>query len=301
MANNYPEYTEKVPDGGGLFDEIMSTLKKHIDVEYDKQRIRGADYTKVWLGSMEAALANTTQYLLGNALMDVQRRKIEAEILAIEAEREKTELERDKLQFEINELLPLQKQQLQLQVDKLAAEIPLIQAQIDKIYAETDLIHTQDATAKWNLTHLSPLEKIKLDAEGKLINQRYKSEIAQISTVVDGKTGPVFVLHGFPSGKMESVTDAGATEPQAASLAETVVFGARIGTDGWTAEFKIPFAEIDLVPAKLETFRFNLGLRTGSPEPGEWYAWVRTGRANYAVARAGELRLTPVCRASAPS
>ena len=187
MANNYPEYTEKVPDGGGLFDEIMTTLKKHIDVEYDKQRIRGADYTKVWLGSMEAALANTTQYLLGNALLDVQRRKIEAEILAIEAEREKTELERDKLQFEINELLPLQKQQLQLQVDKLAAEIPLIQAQIDKIYAETDLIHTQDATAKWNLTHLSPLEKIKLDAEGKLINQRYKSEIAQISTIVDGK------------------------------------------------------------------------------------------------------------------
>ena len=46
-----------------------------------------------------------------------------------------------------------------------------------------------------------------------------------------GKAGPPFVLRGAPSAKMESVTDAGATEAQAAVLQKAVTFKARIAKD----------------------------------------------------------------------
>jgi len=113
--------------------------------------------------------------------------------------------------------------------------------------------------------------------------------------VVGNEAGPVFVLHGFPSGKMESVTDAGASDAQAAKLKQATAFKARIHSAGWDAEFKIPFAGARADPEKVTTMRFNLGARSG----GQWFAWARTGRANYAVDRAGELIFRPVCRVSA--
>ena len=56
-----------------VFDTLMGTVKKHLQEEYDAQRLKGADYSKVYLGSMEAVLGNSVQYLIGMALMDEQK------------------------------------------------------------------------------------------------------------------------------------------------------------------------------------------------------------------------------------
>jgi len=110
----------------------------------------------------------------------------------------------------------------------------------------------------------------------------------------------MYVLHGFPSGQLQSVTDAGADEGQAKQLGAATRFAAAIGETGWTAEFAIPLAAAGIELDTLEKIRFNLGARIGNKDGrGEWFAWTKTGKANYAVDRAGELVVKPLLRASA--
>lgn len=110
----YPQYTNLALNEG-LFDQLMTTVKYHLDKEYDQQRIRGSEYAKVYLGSLESVMGNTTQYLLGIMLIDEQRAQLR--------------LENEKLQFEIDELLPLLK-------TKTQSEIDLIESQISKTAQE---------------------------------------------------------------------------------------------------------------------------------------------------------------------
>jgi len=140
-AATYPQFTN-LALGEGLFDQLMTTIDARLETQFKLQRIKGADYAKVYLGSMEAVLANSTQYLLGIMLIDEQRAKlvIEAGIL---------ELQEEKLQFEIDEILPLTKLLTQAQIDKIAAEISLMGKQETKIDKEilflTAKINTEDA------------------------------------------------------------------------------------------------------------------------------------------------------------
>jgi hypothetical protein len=227
---SHPEYTGKKVDAGGFFDDLMEALKSHLEQEYAKQRIRGADYTKVYLGSVEAALANATQYLTAMELMDVQRLKIEAEILAINAEREKTELEKERLRYEIDELLPLEKikteQQgllikaqveeirykidelyplekvkLELQNKQIDSQVKLTDAQIDKMKEDIELVREQVLASKFNREKVLPVELLKVTAEKDLINQRFITEVAQTEnklpdgSAVAGSIGKQIELH----------------------------------------------------------------------------------------------------------
>ena len=118
-----------------------------------------------------------------------------------------------------------------------------------------------------------------------------------IQPVLGGKLGPIFVLHGFPSGKFESVTDAGATETQARVLGEAVDYAAQTAGMGWTCEFKIPLTSLLQSKSPPTKFLFNVGCRVGR-DAGEWFAWAKTRGANYNVGGAGELVLTPACPAA---
>ena len=160
----FPEYTET--DGNtGLLDQILLTLKVHLQEEFDQQRIKGADYAKVYLGLLEAAMGNTTQYLLGNALLEEQRAKLlaevaiaEAQVINITKQNEKIDaeivlmgLEVDKLNFQINYLFPAELLKIQNEADKIANEAALIviqgtlvTAEIAKINAEISLLAVQE-------------------------------------------------------------------------------------------------------------------------------------------------------------
>jgi len=122
-----------------------------------------------------------------------------------------------------------------------------------------------------------------------------------LQPIAGNKLGPVFVLHGFPSGALESVVDGGASAAQAAALGKAAAFAAQVGEGGWTAEFRIPLAAMGADAKGLERLRFNVGARCGVGEAGEWFAWVRTRGANYALGSAGDLVLRPACRATATS
>lgn len=123
--------------------------------------------------------------------------------------------------------------------------------------------------------------------------------------VSGGFYGSKLVLHGFPNGACESVTEAGATPEQAKALKDAVTYAANIGEKGWTCELRIPLAAAGIDLKTLEKLRLNLGaFQVGRGLDG-WHAWVRTrgtkGGANHDLARAGDLLFHPVCPAETPN
>ncbi|MCK5802840.1 MAG: right-handed parallel beta-helix repeat-containing protein [Lentisphaeria bacterium] len=96
------------------------------------------------------------------------------------------------------------------------------------------------------------------------------------------RTGAVFVLHGYPSGRLESVTDGGADAESSARFGVAVTYAARILADGvWSCELRVPLAALGVDVSDLQHVRFNLGLRSNGAEGGPWFAAVKTGGANY--------------------
>jgi hypothetical protein len=133
----FPQYTN-LDLGEGIFDQLMASVKHHLDIEYDASRIRGDNYAKVYLGSMESVMANSTQYLLGVMLIEEKREQLKLE-------NELLELKKEELRFKIDYLYPLELQKLEqellliiAQVEKIGKEIEFITAKILTEVANTD-------------------------------------------------------------------------------------------------------------------------------------------------------------------
>jgi hypothetical protein len=58
--------------GSGVFDKMMQTATLHITKEYENGRISGTDYATVYLGSIQAVMAQSVQFLLGEQVAGKQ-------------------------------------------------------------------------------------------------------------------------------------------------------------------------------------------------------------------------------------
>ena len=59
-------------NGTGTFDILMASMNLHIKSQYDANRITGTDYATVYLGSMQAALAQSVQFALQQEVSNEQ-------------------------------------------------------------------------------------------------------------------------------------------------------------------------------------------------------------------------------------
>lgn len=66
------DLTDGKIDGDGVFDKLMSSVGNHINVEREANRISNTDYSTVYLGAMQAALAQSVQFVLGRQVADKQ-------------------------------------------------------------------------------------------------------------------------------------------------------------------------------------------------------------------------------------
>mgnify|MGYP001774086902 CR=1 FL=1 len=51
-------------DGSGVFDQLMKSVKQHLQEEFQSQRITGHEYSTVYLGALSAVLQTSTQFLM---------------------------------------------------------------------------------------------------------------------------------------------------------------------------------------------------------------------------------------------
>lgn len=99
------------------------------------------------------------------------------------------------------------------------------------------------------------------------------------------KEAPAFVLHGFPSGKFESVEDGGTTPAGVEKLGKAVRFAAKVEGNAWVGEWAIPLAAADLTYAPGLKLAFNMGV--SRTESREWVIWQGALGPTWQVENAG--------------
>ena len=181
------DLTSGAINGSGIFDVLMQAAALRLDKEYNLDRIKGSDYSKVYLGTMESAMTQSIGFLLGkdkayieSLLIDAQRAQTEATILKIEAETKLIDQKRSNSIIE-GEILGIQKDIALLTVTKTNQEILNLKAQE---YAE--LAKTLDVVYGKPVLGLVKAQKDKVLADKIFTEQKTKTEKAQISDNVDG-------------------------------------------------------------------------------------------------------------------
>jgi len=202
------ELTQGTVEGTGYFDELMKAVTAHLELQHKLGRIKGADYSTVYLGAMQYAMQQAVAFALGRQQADKQ-----AELLAA--------------------------QELKTDAEKL-----LVDAQELKTDAETLLVGSQKALVdqqkltEVERTALTTAQELKTDAETALLVQKELTEDEQ--TILVQKQQDLYVKQtdGFDrDAEQKSLklwTDvwsiARSTDPDAASVAMPTTIPTNLGT-----------------------------------------------------------------------
>lgn len=193
--------TECKIDGAGAFDKVMTSLKLHLQSEYEAQRITGAEYAKVYVAMMQYALQYAVQYLLGkdNAYYTALATQAQALTANLDAYTAKVRLAIAQSQAHIskaqyaNEVLKLgaidkQTDQVVAQTDHVSAQTTLVEAQVEteakkpaQLEAQTALVTEQTATQEKQTLHVEEQTK-QTTAQTSLITSQKDLVEAQTTT-----------------------------------------------------------------------------------------------------------------------
>lgn len=140
-------------DGEGIFDVLMRATKVHLEGEFKLGRIKGPEYSTVYLGALESVMRTSTEFL-----MQRQRVALEAELME-------------------KQILLAQKE-----LDKATAQIALLQQQALNAVTEGEVLVAQKCKlqAEYDLT-LS--QTLKSASENALLNQKTITERAQTTSM----------------------------------------------------------------------------------------------------------------------
>ncbi len=193
-------------EGRGLFDELMRATKDHLANEYNAKRITGEEYTKAYIASMQAAMSQSSQYLLQYILTNQQVRLLDQQILDAEKNVELTQAQIGKLLADtrlVEEQITLaQKAQLQADQDLINSvkqgdlldeqligvtkENIIKDNQAAQMIEQTKLIVQQTVNAGIEATVLTN-QATKLLSEIGVLNQKLVTEQAQTVDTIGGQ------------------------------------------------------------------------------------------------------------------
>ncbi len=134
MPTTIEEVTTGSITGTGAFDKFMAGLDVHLIKEYQKGRLTGPDYAKVYLGSIQSALQLGMQFTFEKQQSDLLR----AQVLLAQKE---TELKDKELQLADKELLIKDQEIL-----KSTKEVEVLEIQKGKIDQERQLLEQKKIT-----------------------------------------------------------------------------------------------------------------------------------------------------------
>ena len=189
----------------GLFEELMRSFKSHLQAEYDADRIKGADYANVYLGSATAALQTATQFVLSkeltnqqilltqeqvlgqqkqNALIDAQITKLAADTLI---STKQLELMDEQKALTIQQTAKTTQDVLNVakQVEIGTKNIQVMDSQIAQSTAQTSMIGNQELNVIAEKANIAKVG-LKLDAEKDILAQKKFTEEAQTKDIVNG-------------------------------------------------------------------------------------------------------------------
>lgn len=240
--------------GSGFFEEIMRSVSSMVQTEYSKGRIQGDMYAQVFSNTLGAALQTANQFVLQYPVANKQMTLIDAQIQQTD---EQTELVKAQIRnmdadtaIKTKQLLVMDKQMEQLdkqialvdkqieqataQIDMMKKQEALLDEQILKTVQETELTRNNAANALNTHTTITK-QQLKLDVETELLNQKVKTESAQINDLVDGLN--VEGVVGKQKGLIEAQTKGFHTDGLLKGTKTYVdTWTVRQSTDGATAD-----------------------------------------------------------------
>lgn len=171
------DLTEKVIDGNGVFDALMTSNKAHLRGEFEAGRITSDQYAKAYIELSMGAMSSAVQFLLSrdqvtyqSMLTQAQARQAEADALTAAVRLETSKIEYasqmarldtihgevalGKMQLSILDIEYCLKSEQHTQSQYQTANI--LPAQLNQLQKQTGLVEEQIATAQYNLTYLSP-------------------------------------------------------------------------------------------------------------------------------------------------
>lgn len=144
-------------DGTGVYDVLIQAAVRHIDSQYQDGRITGTDYANVYLGSMQAVLAESVRFIL--------QEKQSGEQAALLAEQVKSEVKNN----ETGGIIDQQKRKLQEEIDLVIAQTASQYEGIAASQADTtrrNLLNAQDVIHRGKETELVIRQESELELNG---------------------------------------------------------------------------------------------------------------------------------------
>jgi len=155
------QLTESKIEGTGVFDKLMQAVEAHIHQEFGKNRIKGPEYSTVYLGALQSTLDQSIRFLLDKDDALLKAKQAELIDKQIEELTARIALIQQQTANALTENATMLKQQ-----DKLDAEVALIGAQ--KLKTDEEILSLQEG-------------QLKTAAETALLDQKKVTEEAQIS------------------------------------------------------------------------------------------------------------------------
>lgn len=169
------DLTQATLEGTGIFDVLMRANKAHLEAEFTKGRIKGAEYSTVYLGSLTQVMQTALAFLLAKEKTDLEAQLLQKQILLAQAQIDKTASE--KLQVEAQTLL------INQQKANLIAEAANIPKQGDVLVAQKNQVTQQTANLLAESLNI-PKQGLLIDANKAQVTQQTDNLVSQKAQVI---------------------------------------------------------------------------------------------------------------------
>lgn len=197
------DLTQASLNGEGAFDVLMRATKEHLESEYKAGRIKGTEYSTVYLGSITQVMQTALAFLLAKQKTDLEAQLLEKQIELTNQQRINAEVEMTVLRA---------------QKCKLDAEFDLLKEQNLKSAAETALLTQKVVTEK------AQTLSVGVDADSVLGKQKalYQAQTDGFKRDAEQKAAKLMV----DSWNVRRTTDEGTVADATNKLADYYVGGA---------------------------------------------------------------------------
>ena len=182
----FKDITDGCPAGDGVFDQLMKSIKSHLMEEYTANRIRGSEYTQVYLQSLQTAMQQSIQWQLGAQIAENQAKLIEKQVEQAEKQLLLLEEQRQLLIVQTDQARQ-QTVNLALDADNIPKQGDLLEAQTEQVGKQTELIVLQAQAQQYNVEETLPAQKAILDQ--KLITEEAQTKTTTSQGPVEGQLG----------------------------------------------------------------------------------------------------------------
>jgi hypothetical protein len=181
--------TKPVWEGSGVLDVLIKAVNENINIQYETNRITGADYANVYIASLDTCIKEAINFLLQKEAIDADTKLKNAEIALKNAE------------------IALKTAELPLKT----AELAIRNAEVGAIQAEV-LLKTKELELKDAEIELKTFQKLGVEADAALKNAQAVSYPSQAAADLEVKAAQVELYDkqkaGFDDNRRQKLFEA---------------------------------------------------------------------------------------------